>query len=162
MIIHSNWTKTINIILPTCLQGNYRDSLGDFSNSCTSHGEFWIEVKEIVTTIPWSEGDWWLISKSVGADTEGNSWLSANQTGGFCVCTSSFFVHLTNFLFREWQNEPSFWKFRLEVVVLGYIVSDEPTRVREKCYQLVWLILIYSLFYRVIEPYASSQTIYNN
>ena len=37
MIIHSNLSKMKNKFLPTCLQGNNRDSLGEFSN--TSHGE---------------------------------------------------------------------------------------------------------------------------
>ena len=32
LIIHSNLSKMKNKILPTCLQGNYRDSLGEFSN----------------------------------------------------------------------------------------------------------------------------------
>ena len=32
MIIHNNLSKMKNKILPTCLQGNYRDSLGEFSN----------------------------------------------------------------------------------------------------------------------------------
>ena len=41
MIIHSNLSKTKNKILPTCLQGNYRDSLGEFSN--TSYGVFGAE-----------------------------------------------------------------------------------------------------------------------
>ena len=36
MIIHSNLSKMKNKFLPTCLQGNYRDSLGEFSN--TSYG----------------------------------------------------------------------------------------------------------------------------
>ena len=27
--------------------------------------------------------------------------FSFNQTGGFCVCRSSFFIHLTNFLFHD-------------------------------------------------------------
>ena len=31
----------------------------------------------------------------------GDSCSDINQTGGFCVCRSSFFVHLTNFLFRD-------------------------------------------------------------
>ena len=36
--------------------------------------------------------------------------LSINQTGGFCVCRGSFFVHLTSFLFCDMQchNEPPF------------------------------------------------------
>ena len=38
MIIHSNLSEMKNKILPTCSQGNYRDSLGEFSN--TSHGVF--------------------------------------------------------------------------------------------------------------------------
>ena len=32
MIIHSNLSEMKNKILPTCLQGNYRDGLGEFSN----------------------------------------------------------------------------------------------------------------------------------
>ena len=36
MIIHSNLSKMKNEILPTCLQGNYRNSLGEFRK--TSHG----------------------------------------------------------------------------------------------------------------------------
>ena len=39
IIIHSNLSKMKNKIHPTCLQGNYRDSLGDFSN--ISYGVFW-------------------------------------------------------------------------------------------------------------------------
>ena len=38
MIINSNLSKMRNKILPTCLQGNYRDSLREFSN--TSYGVF--------------------------------------------------------------------------------------------------------------------------
>ena len=38
MIIHSNLSKMKNKIVPTCLQGNYKDSLGEFSNR--SHGVF--------------------------------------------------------------------------------------------------------------------------
>ena len=38
MIFHSNLSKIKDKILPTCLQGNYRDSLGEFSN--TSYGVF--------------------------------------------------------------------------------------------------------------------------
>ena len=38
MIIHSNLSEMKNKILPTCSQGNYRDILGEFSN--TSHGVF--------------------------------------------------------------------------------------------------------------------------
>ena len=40
MITHSNSSK-MNIILPTCLQRNYRDSLGEFSD--TSCGVFGAE-----------------------------------------------------------------------------------------------------------------------
>ena len=36
MVMHSNLSKMKHKILPTCLQGNSRDSLGEFSN--TSHG----------------------------------------------------------------------------------------------------------------------------
>ena len=32
MIIHSNLSKMKNEILPSCLQGNCRDNLGEFSN----------------------------------------------------------------------------------------------------------------------------------
>ena len=32
MIIHSNFSKMKIKILPTCFQGNYRESLGEFSN----------------------------------------------------------------------------------------------------------------------------------
>ena len=38
MIIHSNLSKMKSIILPACLQGNYRNSLGEFRN--TSCGVF--------------------------------------------------------------------------------------------------------------------------
>ena len=41
MIIQSNLSKMKNKILTTCLQGNYRDSLGEFSN--TSYGVFGTE-----------------------------------------------------------------------------------------------------------------------
>ena len=33
IIIHSNLSKMKNKILPICLQGNYRDSLGGFNNN---------------------------------------------------------------------------------------------------------------------------------
>ena len=33
MFIHSNLSKMKNKILPICLQGNYRDSLGESSNT---------------------------------------------------------------------------------------------------------------------------------
>ena len=36
LIIHRKLSKMKNKILPTCLQGNYRNSLGEFSN--TSYG----------------------------------------------------------------------------------------------------------------------------
>ena len=38
MVIHNNLTKMKNKILPTCLQGNYRDNLEEFGN--TSYGVF--------------------------------------------------------------------------------------------------------------------------
>ena len=38
MINNNNLFKMKNKTLPTCLQGNYRDSLGEFSN--TSYGMF--------------------------------------------------------------------------------------------------------------------------
>ena len=38
MNIKSDLSKIINKILPTCLQGNYGDSLGEFSNM--SYGMF--------------------------------------------------------------------------------------------------------------------------
>ena len=41
MIIQSNLSKMNNIILATCLQGNYRDRLGEFSY--TSYGVFGAE-----------------------------------------------------------------------------------------------------------------------
>ena len=41
MIIHSNFSMMKSKIVPTCLQGNYRDSLGEFSN--TSYGIYWAE-----------------------------------------------------------------------------------------------------------------------
>ena len=41
MIIHSNISKMKNKVLPSCLQGNYRDGLGEFS--CTSYGVFGAE-----------------------------------------------------------------------------------------------------------------------
>ena len=41
MIIHHNLSKIKNTILPTCLQENNRDSLGEFSN--TSYGVFMAE-----------------------------------------------------------------------------------------------------------------------
>ena len=40
--MHSNLSKIKNKILQTCLQGNYRDSLGEFSN--TSNGVFGAEM----------------------------------------------------------------------------------------------------------------------
>ena len=41
MIIQSNSSKMNNKILPICLQGNYRDRLGEFSY--TSYGVFGAE-----------------------------------------------------------------------------------------------------------------------
>ena len=41
MIIHNNLSEMKNRILPTCLRGNYRNSLGEFSN--TSCGVFGAE-----------------------------------------------------------------------------------------------------------------------
>ena len=41
MIIHSSISKMENKILPTCLEGNYRDSLGEFSK--TSYSVFGAE-----------------------------------------------------------------------------------------------------------------------
>ena len=41
LIIHSNLSKMKNNILPTCSQGNHRNSLGIFSN--TSYDVFWAE-----------------------------------------------------------------------------------------------------------------------
>ena len=41
MIIHGNFYKTKNKTLPTCLQGNYQHSLGEFSN--TSYGLYGAE-----------------------------------------------------------------------------------------------------------------------
>ena len=38
LIMHSYLSKMKNKILPICLQGNYTDSLGEFSN--TSYGVF--------------------------------------------------------------------------------------------------------------------------
>ena len=48
MIIHSNSSKMKNKILPTCLQGDYRDSLGEFNN--TSRGMFVAERVKIQLT----------------------------------------------------------------------------------------------------------------
>ena len=45
MIIHSNLSKMKIKILPTCLQGNYSDSLGEFSKA--SYGVFGAEVNNI-------------------------------------------------------------------------------------------------------------------
>ena len=36
MLVHSNLSKMKNKFLPTCLEENYRDSLGEFRN--TSYG----------------------------------------------------------------------------------------------------------------------------
>ena len=41
MIIHSNLAEMKNKILPTCLQGNYRDSLGELNS--TSYTVLWAE-----------------------------------------------------------------------------------------------------------------------
>ena len=43
MITHSNLSKMKDKTLPTCLQGNYRDSLGEFSNTSPWHGVFGVE-----------------------------------------------------------------------------------------------------------------------
>ena len=44
---------------------------------------------------------WLIFTESLGTDTEGDSCFSINQTSGFCVGRSSFFVHLTNVPFRD-------------------------------------------------------------
>ena len=49
MIIHSNFSKMKSKILPTCLQGNYRDSLGEISNSYGMFGVKSVWVREQVT-----------------------------------------------------------------------------------------------------------------
>ena len=57
MIMHRKLSKMKNKILPTCLQGNCTDSLGEFSN--TSYGVFgaetgltyWPVYKETVETV---------------------------------------------------------------------------------------------------------------
>ena len=41
MVIHCNLSKMKNKFLPTCLQGKYRDSLGEFSN--VLYYMFWAE-----------------------------------------------------------------------------------------------------------------------
>ena len=41
LIIHSNVSKMTSKISPACLRGNYRDSLGEFSN--TPYGVFGAE-----------------------------------------------------------------------------------------------------------------------
>ena len=47
MIIHScNLFKMKNLILPACLHGNYRDSLGEFSN--TSYFVFGAEMLKVL------------------------------------------------------------------------------------------------------------------
>ena len=51
-----------------------------------------------------------LISKSLGTDTEGDSCFRINQTDGFYVCRSSFFVHLTNFLFHDIAKQAAILK----------------------------------------------------
>ena len=38
MILHRKLSKVKNKILKSCLQGNDGDSLGEFSNTCMSHG----------------------------------------------------------------------------------------------------------------------------
>ena len=81
--------------------------------------------------------------ESVGTDTEGDSCFSINQTGGFCVWMSNFFVHLTRISSSVTVSKlAANLKISLEVVILGYTVSDEPIRAREKCYPSVWLIVI--------------------
>ena len=47
IIIHNNLSKMKSRILPNCLQGNYRDSLGEFSN--TSYGVFEAERVKVET-----------------------------------------------------------------------------------------------------------------
>ena len=49
MIVHCNLSEMKNKILPTCLQGNYRDSLGEFSN--TSYGVCWAEKVEHIDRV---------------------------------------------------------------------------------------------------------------
>ena len=49
MIIHSNLHKMKNKILPTILQGNYSDSLGDFSN--TSYGVLGAEMVKVRVSV---------------------------------------------------------------------------------------------------------------
>ena len=55
MIIHTNLSKMKNQILPTCLQGNYRDSLGEFSN--TSCGVLGFAAKSVSHLLPGSLRD---------------------------------------------------------------------------------------------------------
>ena len=49
LIIHSNLSKIKDKILPTCFQGNYRDSLGEFSN--TSSGMFGSKSVKLIIKI---------------------------------------------------------------------------------------------------------------
>ena len=51
MIIHSNFSEMKNKILPTSLQGNYRDSLGEFSNA--SYGVFGTEIGPLQMEVTW-------------------------------------------------------------------------------------------------------------
>ena len=46
MIIHSNFSKMKNKILPTCLQGNYGDSLGELGSTSLGMGE--LKIRRLV------------------------------------------------------------------------------------------------------------------
>ena len=43
------------------------------------------------------------------------------------------YIYLPNFVFYVCQNKPLFWKFRLQLDILKYTVSDEPIQMRETC-----------------------------
>ena len=53
MIIHTYLSEMKNKTLPACLQGNYRDSLGEFSNM--SHGLFGAEREKGITQAEFSK-----------------------------------------------------------------------------------------------------------
>ena len=48
MIIHRKLSKMKNKIFPTCLQGNYGDSLGEFSNMSYMYGMFGADRVKVV------------------------------------------------------------------------------------------------------------------
>ena len=68
LIIHTNLSKMKNKILPTCVKGNYRDSLGEFSDklcqmACLGLRRFTKSTAQCLLTISsWVQGQTWSCS----------------------------------------------------------------------------------------------------